>query len=216
MKSKINSYFYFVLLTAVIFSNCTNSHNQNISIKNSLSIFMLNNGKNYFFCIPVQYIGDYHIGNFQFDNGSVIIGDFEIPLKSEELNISVYLNETSDESGKTIGEYELIYKKENDNVLISKMKEPIAAKIESDYMMNQYNIFIEKYLSDNEMKKIIREYKKGNVDSKMSVWYNITIDNEEQAGCGMLDDFELHNEFAQQAVWALPHFKFFITKYLQK
>jgi hypothetical protein len=48
--------------------------------------------------------------------------------------------------------------------------------------------FIEKHLTGNEMKKIIDEYEKGNVYSKMSVWYDITIDDEKQNGSGMLED----------------------------
>jgi hypothetical protein len=51
----------------------------------------------------------------------------------------------------------------------------------------------------------------------MSVWYDIIIDNEEQNGSGMLDDFELYsggpvNDYTS----LLPHFAFFRAKYLQK
>jgi hypothetical protein len=66
------------------------------------------------------------------------------------------------------------------------------------------------------MKNIINEYEKGNVYSKLSVWYDITIDNEEQNGSGILDDFELQNEPVNEYIWLLPHFEFFRTKYLQK
>jgi hypothetical protein len=82
--------------------------------------------------------------------------------------------------------------------------------------MNQYDIYIEKYLTDNEMENIINEYVKGNVNSRMSVWYNITIDGEEQNGSGMLDDFELYSGPATEYVWLLPHFEHFRVKYLQK
>ena len=83
-------------------------------------------------------------------------------------------------------------------------------------MMNQYNIFIEKYLTDNEMKNITNEYERGNVYSNFSIWYDITIDNEEQNGSGMLDDFELYSGPVNEYIWLLPHFELFRAKYLQK
>ena len=83
-------------------------------------------------------------------------------------------------------------------------------------MMNQYDIFIEKYLTDNDMKKITNEYERGNTYSKLSIWYDVTIDNEEQNGSGMLDDFELYSGPVNKYVWLLPHFEFFRAKYLQK
>jgi len=128
----------------------------------------------------------------------------------------VYLNETADENGNTVGEFNLIYLEENGRVLVSKMAEPLAIKNEPNYMMNQYNIFIEKYLTDNEMINIINEYERGNVYSKLSIWFDITIDNEEQNGSGMLDDFELFNGPLNEYIWLLPHFEFFRVKYLQK
>jgi hypothetical protein len=212
------------LFTAFIFSNCAKTHQNdfsqyNFSLKNTLSIFLLNNEKDYYFCIPVQYEGDYQIAGFEFNNGNILIGDYDILLKRDDVNISVYLNETADEYGNTVGEFDLIYLEENGRVLVSKMAEQLAIKNESDYMMNQYNIFIEKYLSDNEMENIINEYKTGSVYSKMSVWYDITIDNEQQNGSGMLDDFELYSgpsEPVNEYIWLLPHFEFFRTKYLQK
>jgi hypothetical protein len=66
------------------------------------------------------------------------------------------------------------------------------------------------------MKNIIDEYEKGNISSELSIWYDITIDNERQNGSGMLDDFELHSGKINEYVWLLPHFDFFRTKYLQK
>jgi hypothetical protein len=86
-------------------------------------------------------------------------------------------------------------------------------------MMNQYDIYIEKYLTDDEMKNIINEYVTKNVSSKMSVWYDITIDNEKQNGSGILDNFELYSgpsEPINEYVRLLPHFDFFRLKYLQK
>jgi len=83
-------------------------------------------------------------------------------------------------------------------------------------MMNHYYIFIEKHLTDNEMKKIINEYKKGNVRSRMSVWYNITVDNEEQNGTGMLDDFELYDGLALNPVLFPSNLYFFRAKYPQR
>ena len=206
---------------AIIFTNCTtisqdNFSNYNFSLKNTLSVFLLNNEEEYYFCIPVQYLGDFQINYFEFDNGNILIGDYDILLKRDEVTISVYLNEKADENGNTGGDFNLIYLEENGNVLISKMAESLAMKNDPNYMMNQYNIFIEKYLTENEMTKIINEYKSGNVYSHFSIWYDLIIDNEEQNGSGILDDFELYNGPVNEYVWLLPHFEFFRVKYVQK
>jgi hypothetical protein len=222
MKNKINAYLCIMgLFVTIIFSNCATTRQKdfsqyNFSLKNTLSIFLLNNEEDYYFCIPVQYIGDYQIAGFKFTNGNILIGNYDILLKRDEVNISVYLNETADEDGNTVGEFNLIYLEENGNVLVSKMAEPLAIKNEPDYIMNQYDIYIEKHLTDNEMKNIINEYKKGNVYSKLSVWYDITIDDQGQNGSGMLDDFELNTGSpVNEYVGLLPHFNFFRAKYLQ-
>ena len=65
------------------------------------------------------------------------------------------------------------------------------------------------------MKNIINEYEKGNVHSKMSVWYDMTIDNEEQNGSGLLDDFELYNGLALAPAQFPPNLNFFKAKYPQ-
>ena len=209
------------LSVVVIFSNCATTRQNdfsryNFSLKDTLSIFLLNNEKGFYFCIPVQYIGDYQIASFEFDNGNILIGDNDILLKRNEITISVYLNETVDENGNTAGEFDLIYLEENGKVLVSKMAEPLSIKNQPGFMMNQYDVFIEKYLPDDEMKNIVNEYERGNVYSTLSIWYDITINNEEQNGSGMLDDFELHEGPINEYVWLLPHFEFFRTKYLQK
>jgi hypothetical protein len=222
MKRENNACLFIIaLFAALFFSNCAttrqnNFSKYNFSLKDTLSIFLLNNEKGYYFCIPVQYIGDYQIAGFEFDNGNILIGDYDILLKRDEINISVYLNETANENGNTVGEFNLIYLEKNGRVLSSKMAEPLKIKDNPDYMMNQYDIYIEKYLTDNEMKNIINEYEKGNVYSKLSIWYDITIDNEKQNGSGILDDFELYNGQVNEYVWLLPHFDFFRAKYLQK
>jgi hypothetical protein len=222
MKRKSFDYFCLISLFAALFlSNCTTTRQKDFSkynfyLENTLSIFLLNNEKDYFFCIPVQYIGDYQINGFEFDNGNILIGDYNILLKRDEIDISVYLNETADENGNTTGGFHLVYLEENGKVLVSKTDEPLVAKNEPDYMMNQYDIYIEKYLTDNEMKNIIDEYEKGNISSNLSVWYDIIINNERQNGSGMLDDFELHSGCINEYVSLLPHFRFFIAKYLQK
>gem|GEM_PF-970989 len=218
---KIKTIFCIISLFMIIFfTNCVttrhvNFSRYNLSLKNTLSIFLLNNEKGYYFCIPVQYIGDFQINDFEFDNGNILIGDYNILLKRDEVMISIYLNETVDENGNTVGEFNLVYLEDNGRVLISKIAEPLDIKIESNYMMNQYDIFIEKHLTDNEMENIINEYERGNVYSMLSIWFDITINNEEQYGSGMLDDFELYNGPVNEYVWLLPHFDFFRTKYLQ-
>jgi len=216
MKSKISAYLFMVLFAAVVFSNCANKRQYDFSLKNTLSIFMLENGKDHYFCIPVQYMGDYQIEKFEFDNGNILIGDYDILLKRDALTISVYLNETANLDGDSDSEFNLVYLEENGRIVTSKMGEPLTIKQESDEKVNHYYIFIEKYLTDNEMKKIISEFEKGNVHSKLSIWYDITIDNEEQNGSGMLDDFELYNGTAIDPAWFPPNLNFFRAKYLQK
>jgi hypothetical protein len=204
------------LFAAIILSNCATTHHYDFSLKNTLSIFLLNNGKVHYFCIPVQYMGDYQIEKFEFNNGNILIGDYEILLKRNEVNISVYLNEASDLDGSSDGEFSLIYSEENGKISISKMGEPLTIKHESDEKLNHYYIFIEKYLTDAAFKKIINEYEKGNVYSKLSIWYDMSINNEEQNGNGMLDDFELYDGPAIDPVWFPPNLNFFKAKYLGK
>jgi hypothetical protein len=143
-----------------------------------------------------------------------LIGDYDIPLKRNEINISVYLNEAADEDGSAIEGFNLVYLENNGRVTVSKMAEPLAAKNDPDYL-NHYYIFIEKYLTDNEMKNIVSEYKKGNVNSMMSIWYDLTIDNEEQNGTGMLDNFELYDGPAIDLAGFFPNLNFFRAKYLK-
>jgi len=222
IKTKINIYICIIgLFTLVTLSNCVktsqNDFSQyNFSLKDTLSIFLLNNEKGYYFCIPVQYAGDYQISRFEFDNGNILIGDYAILLERDEINISIYLNETADENGNSVEDFNLIYLEENGRVSVLKMTEPLTVKDKPDYMMNYYYIFIEKYLTDNDMKNIINEYKKGNVNSKLSIWYDLTIDNEEQNGSGMSDDFELYNGLALDPAWFPQNLDFFKAKYPQK
>ena len=188
----------------------------NFSLKNTLSIFLLNSEKDYYFCIPVQYVGDYQISRFEFDNGNILIGDYDILLKRDEVNISVFLNETANEDGDAVEGFNQIYLENNGKVLVSKMAEPLAVKKDQDYMVNHYYIFIEKYLSDGEMKNIVNQYKKGNVASRMSIWYDLTFDGEEQNGSGILDDFELYDGPAIDPAWFPSNLNYFKAKYLQK
>jgi len=220
MKRKSNAYLCIVsLFTAITLSNCATTRQNdfskyNFTLKNTLSIFLLNNEQGHYFCIPVQYVGDYQISRFEFDNGNILIGDYDILLKREEINISVFLNEAADENDNTIGEFNQIYLEKNGRVLASKMAEPLAIKNNPDYMMNHYYIIIEKYLTANEMKNIVNEYKRGNVNSQMSIWYDLTIDNEEQNGSGILDDFELYDGPALDSAFFPRNLDFFKSRYL--
>ena len=58
------------------------------------------------------------------------------------------------------------------------------------------------------------EYEKRNTNSNFSIWYDLIIDNEEQNGSGIMDDFELHNGPLQEYVWFFQNLEFFRTKYL--
>ena len=207
-----------VLFAAITFSNCAtirkNDFSQyNLSLKDTLSIFLLNNEKGRYFCIPVQYMGDYQIARFKFNNGNIQIDDYDILLKKNNINISVYLNITANEDGNAVEGFNLIYQEKNGKVLTSKMAEPLTAKNNADNMINHYFIFIEKYLSSNEMKKIIKKYESGKVLSKFSIWYDLTIDNEEQNDTGMLDDFELYDGLALAPALFPSNLDFFKVKY---
>ena len=86
MKVKIKACFYILILSIpIIFTNCTTTKHSdfslyNFSFKNTLSAFLLNNDNCFFICIPLQYIGNYQISCFEFDNGNIQIGDFNISL----------------------------------------------------------------------------------------------------------------------------------------
>ena len=159
-------------------------------------------------------MGDYQIEKFEFNNGNITIGDYEMVLKRDEINISVYLNEASDEDGSSDGEFNLLYLEENGKISISKMGEPLTIKHDSDEKLNHYYIFIEKFLTNDEFIKITKEYKKGNVSSRLSIWYDMSLNNEEQNGNGMLDDFELYDGPAIDPVWFPPNLNFFRARYL--
>jgi hypothetical protein len=126
----------------------------------------------------------------------------------------VYLNENSDVDGNSDSEFKLIYSEENGRISVSKMAEPLAEKTDPDEKMNHYYIFIEKYLTNNEMKKISDEYERGNVYSRLSIWYDISFDGEEEGGSGMLDDFELNDGPAIDPAWFPSNLNFFKAKYL--
>jgi hypothetical protein len=203
------------LLITISFINCATTGSYNLTLKNTLSIFLLNDGNNYYFSIPVQYIGDYHIGSFEFDNGYIAIGDYKMNLKRKDVSIEVFVNESSDESGNTDGVFNLVYSEKNGKISISKMDEPLTKKDESGQVFNQYNIILNKYLTNNEIKKINNEYKKGNTHSKFYVEYTITIDNERMEGCGYADDFELYNGPVENHDSYPPNLKFFRTMVLE-
>ena len=221
MKSRINACLCIIgFFTVIALSNCAKTRRNdfskyNFSLKDTLSIFLLNNGKDYYFCIPIQYTGDYQIAGFEFDNGNILIDDYDISLKRNGVNISVYLNETADEEGSSAEGFNLIYLEKNGKVLVSKMAEPLAKKNKPGHMMNHYYIFIEKYLTKNEMKNIVKEYEKKNVNSRMSIWYDLVIDNQEQNDSGLLDDFELYTGFALAPALFPVNLNFFKAKYLQ-
>jgi len=220
MKNKLCICF-LAIFTTIALTNCATTRpndfpQYNFSLKDTLAIFLLNNKKGRYFCIPVQYMGDYQISRFKFEKGNIQIDDYDIPLKRNEINISVYLNKTANEDGNAVKGFKLIYQEKNGKVLTSKMAGPAAAKNKSAFMMNHYYIFIEKYLSNSEMKKIVEKYENGKVQSKFSIWYDLTVDNEEQNGSGLLDNFEIYNGPALDPAWFPVNLNFFKAKYLLK
>jgi len=204
------------LLVAIFLPGCTSPRHYDFSLKNTLAIFMLNNEKDNYFCIPVQYMGDYQLGNFDFNSGFILIGDYEILLKRDGVNISVFLNETADEDGNSDSGFTLIYLEEKGEITISKMNEPLAPKHETADKMNHYYIFIERFLDKDEVKKITSEYEKGNVFSRMCIEYDLVIDNEPQLGSGMMDDFELYDGVSIDPALFPPNLNFFKAKYLKE
>jgi hypothetical protein len=204
------------LLISILIMDCKTIRHYNLSLNNTLAIFLLNNDKGDYFCIPVQYMGDYKIDKFEFVTGYILVGDYEIPLKRDELKITMYLNEAADLDGNVYTGFNLIYSEENGGILLSKMNEPLSINQESIDKYNHYYIFIEKYLNDDNAKKIISEYKKGNILSKFGIEYDIIIDNELQAGSGLLDNFELYAGLAIDPIWFPPNLNYFKARYLQK
>jgi len=198
MERKNSLYLCVIgIFTALIFSNCENAKKYDFMCQNTMSIDILNNGKNYYFSIPVQYIGDYQIENFDFKNGYVLIGDYKILLEKENVKINVLLNKQSDENGNTEGAFDTVYLEENGKILISKMDEPV---IKTDNVMNQYNINIERILNYDEIENIINEhknlnntnynYREGNTNSKINIEYKLTTDIDGEFETGMFDFFQ--------------------------
>ncbi|MCL2410735.1 MAG: hypothetical protein FWC97_03735 [Treponema sp.] len=202
---------------AIILSNCarTNTQQLDFSLHNTVSIFLLKNETGFFFCMPIQYLGDFHISCFEFIDGLIVIGDYKIPLLNDNVNIFVYLNQKSDENGSSDSGFDLVFEKKRGNVLISKMIEPLSEQqVESDGKYVHYYIFIERFLEDHEVKKIKSNYAKGNVYSRFEVWFNLIIDGEPQIKSGVGDDFELYTGHPSSAVFLFPNLNFFRAQYL--
>jgi hypothetical protein len=179
---------------------------------------LVENNKNYHFSFPVQYVGDYQINSFEFTDGYILIGDYKISLERKDVNIDVFVNENSDEQGNTNGAFNLIHSEKNGEILLSKMDEPLKRNHESQDTLNFYCIIIDKKINNNEMKKIISEYKKGNTNSNFYLWYKVSFDYEqEEAGkYGIYDEFELCDGLVLETGWFPPNLEFFKTKVLQK
>jgi len=122
----------------------------------------------------------------------------------------------ADDAGSSAEGFNLVYQGKNGEVSVSGTAGPPAIKNKSENTTNHYYIFIEKYLTDIEKKNIVKEYEKGNTNSKLSVRYDITINNEEQNGSGMADNFELFNGPALDPALFPPNLNFFKVKYPQK
>jgi len=200
----------------IILSSCarTNVRHFNFSLHNTVSIFLLENEAGFFFCIPIQYLGDFHIGSFEFTGGLIVIGDYEIPLQKDNVTILVYLNQKTDDNGSLDSGFDLVFWKERGDIVISKMSEPLSVQhVESDGKYIHYYILIERFLTDHEIKRIKSEYEKGNVHSWFEIWFNLIIDGEPQIGSGVVDDFVLYNGPASDAVFLFPNLNFFRAKY---
>jgi hypothetical protein len=199
-----------------LFSACKSIPQYDFTLNNTLAIFLLKNEKESYFCIPVQYMGDYHISNFTFVDGCITVGNYEILLNRDDVKISVCLNETAGLDGSLVDGFSLIYEEENSRISLSKMGDPLSLSTEPMETSHHYYIFIEKSISGDDLKKMTAQYKKGNVYSRFAIEYDITIDGELQAGSGLLDDFELYNGLAIDPVWFPPNLNYFKMKYLEK
>ena len=198
--------------------NCAGKTTQkyDYTLKDTLSVFLLNNEKGNFFCMPVQYLHNFHINSFEFINGAINIGDYKIPLKRNEINISAYLNKNSNENGSSDSGFDLIYSEENGKILLSKINELLSEELlKDDENFIHYYIFIEKFLNDNDLEKINNEYNKGNVRSRFEIWYDLIINNEQQNGNGIMSDFELYKGTAIDLQQFPPNLNFFRVKYFQ-
>jgi hypothetical protein len=215
-RRRFNCLCIIVLFIAIIFSNCATTHHYDFSLQNTLAIFMVNNEKDHYFSIPVQYIGDYHIKSFEYLSCYVLIGDQKILFNKKDVNVNAYLNENSDEYGNTDGLFTLVYTQEKGKVLLSKMDEPLIKSHVPDNPMNMYCIIVDKLIKKSEMKKITKEYEKGNTRSSFYLEYTVTIDNEEMDKCGLLDDFELSDGIVLETGWFPPNLEFYRAKVLQK
>jgi len=185
---------YIILIGIIIFlSNCASEHEYNFTCDNTLSIFINKENNTYRFNIPIQYIGNYQLETFDLLPSNILIGDYNIILNRENTTIAALLNTASDEYGKIIkGSFDLVYLEEYGIISTSELNAPIT-KSETDNTLNQYNINIQRILTDDEAKSIINEYRKGNINSSFIIWYKATIDNE-FGEFGISDDFILNNE----------------------
>jgi hypothetical protein len=218
MKTTHKSRFVIILgfFTVILFSTCKTIPQYDFSLNNTLAIFLLEDKSDYYFCMPIQYMCDYQINNFLFVKGYITIGDYEILLKREDLKITVYLNEGLDLDEGLVDGFSLIYSEDKGNTQFTKMEEPLLVNSEAIDKYYHYYIFIEKHLSNEEMKSIVKEYEMGNVYSRFGIEYDITIDNELQAGSGLLDVFELYDGIAIDPIWFPSNLNYFRAKYLQK
>jgi hypothetical protein len=193
----INHLYPAAFLAALFLCACKPTPQYNFICRNTMSISILYNGKNHYFSIPVQYVGDYQIESFNFLNGYVLIGDYKIPLERKNIKIDISLNKSVDDYFRPKGDFEPVYLEDKGKITTSKLDEPII-KDETDESLNMYNIDIERILTKAEIKKIIKEYenlkiidykwREGQTNSKISIEYKITIDEEFESG--MFDYFE--------------------------
>jgi hypothetical protein len=185
------------LFAVFFFSACNAKPHYDFICQNTMSISILSNGKNHYFSIPVQYVGDYQIESFEFLSGYVLIGDYKILLERENIKINILLNKSANEYFHAKGDFEPVYSEDKGKIKLSKLDEPII-KDETDKTFNLYNIDIERVLTKEEIKNIINEYENlkninyeyrtGSTNSKINIEYKIKIENEFEAG--MFDYFE--------------------------
>jgi hypothetical protein len=164
-----------------------------------MSISILSGGKNHYFSIPVQYVGDYQIEYFEFTSGYILIGNYKILLEKENVKIEILLNKTANEDGKARGNFTPVYSQKKGKTKLSRLDDPII-KEERDKTFNLYNIDIERILTKEEVENIIKEkenlksinygYRTGSTNSKISIDYKIKTNIDGEFETGMFDYFE--------------------------
>jgi len=163
----------------VIFSNCTTWETYNFRFNNpNETIFnrtipdpfisLIKSGDNDYF-ISITHNKDTlsQIEKFEFIEGSIKIGDYEIKLNKEETDIFIDVNRMFNRVYYVISGVEYI----------SKLSDSIEMENNSQYINYTFG-FTKRNITQEEINIIISEYKRGNKKTTLYLRYSININNE--------------------------------------